>query len=94
MWKAVSTMRDTSDLEFVSWRVTAKNDDGRERIVMVKIEALAVANTPWTTANGALRHVRDAMETRGMSLVDSRQDRDELPNSIVYRFGAGGFVEE
>ena len=94
MWTAVSTMRDTSDLEFVSWRVRAENDDGRERTVTVKIEALVVANAPWTMAMGALRHVRDAMATRGMSLVDSRQERDELPTSIVYRFGAGGFVEE
>ena len=94
MWKAVSTLRDTSDLEFVSWRVRAENDDGRERTVLVKIEAITVIGTPWTPANGALRHVREAMETQGMSLVDSRQERDELPASIVYRFGAGGFVEE
>jgi len=94
MWKAISTKRETSDSEFVSWRVTAENDDGRARTVMVKIEALVVFGTPWTTGNGALRHVRDALETRGTSLVDSRQGRDELPTSIVYRFGAGGFVEE
>jgi hypothetical protein len=94
MWKAVSSQRDTSDLEFVSWRIRAENDDGRERTVMVKIEALAVANTSWTTGQGPLRHVRDAMQTRGVSLVDSRQNKDELPRSIVYRFGAGGFVEE
>ncbi|MDQ3673986.1 MAG: hypothetical protein M3365_06400 [Gemmatimonadota bacterium] len=87
-------MRDTSDSEFVSWRVTAENDDGRARTVMVKIEALAVAGTSWTTGKGALRHVRDAIETRGTSLVDSRQGRNELPTTIVYRFGAGGFVEE
>jgi hypothetical protein len=94
MWKAVGTRRDTSDPEFVAWRVKAENDDGRERTVMVKIEASVVAGTPWYSGKGALRHVRDAMETQGTSLVDSRQDRDELPTSIVYRFGTGGFVEE
>ena len=94
MWRAISTKRDTSDLEFVSWRVAAENDDGRARTVMVKIEAFVVAGTSWTTGKGALRHVRDAIETRGISLVDSRQGRDELPTSIVYRFGAGRFVEE
>ena len=94
MWKAVSTQRDTSDLEFVSWRIRAENDDGRERTVLVKIEALAVANTSWKIGQGPLRHVRDAMQTHGTSLVDSRQNKDELPMSIVYRFGAGGFVEE
>ena len=31
MWKAVSTERDTSDLQFVSGRVRAASDDGRER---------------------------------------------------------------
>jgi hypothetical protein len=48
MWKAVGTQRDTSDPAFVSWHVTAEDDDGRERPVMVKIEALAVAGTSWT----------------------------------------------
>jgi hypothetical protein len=94
MWKAVSTQRVTPESAFVSWLVKAKNDDGRERTVLVKIEEATVIGTPWTTGKGALRHVRDAMDTRGTSLVDSRQGRDELPMSIVYRFGAGGFVEE
>ena len=94
MWKAVSTEVDTSDQQFVSWRVKAASDDGRERVVVVRIEASTVARTSWTTGKGPLRHVRDAMETRGTSLVESRRDRDELPVSIVYRFGAGGFVEE
>ncbi len=94
MWKAVSTQWDTSDSAFVSWRIRAENDDGRERTVLVKIDASTVVGAPWTRGKGALRHVRDAMKTRGTSLVDSRQDRDELPTSIVYRFGAGGFVEE
>ena len=94
MWKAVGTCRDTSDPEFISWVIRAENDDERERAVNVKIEASVVSGTSWQLGEGALRHVRDAMETRGTSLVDSRQGRDELPTSIVYRFGAGGFVEE
>jgi len=60
----------------------------------VKIEQLAVVNTSWKTGQGPLRHVRDAMQTQGVSLVDSRQNKDELPRAIVYRYGAGGFVEE
>ena len=94
MWKAVSTKRDTSDPEFVSWRVRAENDHGAQRTVMVKIETSTVTNEAWTSGKGALRHVRNAMETRGTSLVESRRDRDELPMMIVYRSGAGGFIEE
>jgi hypothetical protein len=95
MWNAVSTKRETSQPEFVSWRVRAENDDdGRARTVFVKIATSTVASTPWVTGKGPLRHVRDAMETRGTSLIESRRDRDELPMSIVYRSGAGGFVEE
>jgi hypothetical protein len=94
MWKAVSTKRDTSDSKFVSWRVTAENDDGRARTVWVKIDASTLTSSKWMSGRGALRHVRDAMETRGTSLIESRRERDELPDSIVYRSGAGGFVEE
>ena len=94
MWKVVSTKRDTSDLKFVSRRVRAEHDDGRAQTVLVKIDASTVTNSAWTTGKGALRHVRDALETRGTSLIESRRDRDELPMSIVYRSGAGGLVEE
>jgi hypothetical protein len=66
MWKAISTERDTSDLEFVSWRVKAASDDGRERTVVVRIEASTVARTSWTAGKGPLRHVRDAMELGGL----------------------------
>jgi hypothetical protein len=78
MWKAISTERDTSDLEFVSWRVKAASDDGRERTVVVRIEASTVARTSWSAGKGPLRHVRDAIETRGTSLVDSRRDREKV----------------
>ena len=68
MWKAISTKRETSDSEFVSWRVTAENDDGRARTVMVKIEALVVFGMSWTTGKGASRHVRDALGGRRPSI--------------------------
>ena len=76
MWKALTTKRTTSDPDFVAWRVTAENDDGRIRTVVVKIEASVVDGSSWTTGKGALRHVRDAMETRETSLVDSRRYRE------------------
>jgi hypothetical protein len=93
MWRAVSTQREPDD-EFVVWRVEAEHDDGRECTVLVKISASTVANAPWTTGKGVLRQVRDAMETQGASLIASRQDSYVLPNSIVYRPDAGGFVDE
>jgi hypothetical protein len=93
MWKALSTKRDTSDPQFLSWRIRAENDHHGQRTVLVKIEATTVTNQVWRSGKGPLRHVRDAMETRGTSLVESRQDRDELPMMIVYRSGSGGFVE-
>jgi hypothetical protein len=94
MWSAVSTRRETSDPDFVVWRIKAKNDDGRERTVYVKIDASTVAYRPWTTGKGSLRLVREAMETRGTSLISSRRERDKMPRAIVYRAGASGFVEE
>jgi hypothetical protein len=93
MWRAVSTRRERDD-EFVVWRVKVENDDVREQTVLVKIDASTLASEPWTTGRGGLRHVRDAMESRGISLIESMQDRHELPNSIVYRPDAGGFVDE
>ena len=93
MWRAVSTKREPDD-EFVVWRVKAENDDGRECTVLVKIAASTVANAPWATGKGVLRHVRDAMDSRGVSLIQSMQDSYVLPNSIVYRPDAGGFVDE
>ena len=89
MWKAVSTRRE-SDPEFVVWRIKAENDDGGEQSVLVKIDAATVANTPWTANKGVLPHVREAMESRGTSLIESMRHRDVLPQSIVHRAGAKG----
>jgi hypothetical protein len=51
--------------------------------VIVKIAVSTVDNSTSTTGKGPLQYVRDAIESRGTSLVDSRRDRDELPLSIV-----------
>ena len=92
IWKAVSTRRE-SDPEFVVWRIKAENDDGREQTVLVKIDATTVAKTPWTAGeNVVLPHVREAMESRGTSLIESMRHRDELPQSIEYRAGDKGFI--
>ena len=94
MWSAVGTRRETSDPDFVVWRIKAKNDDGREQTVLVKIHASTIAYTPWTRGKGSLRLVREAMESRGTSLISSRRERDEMLRTIVYRAGASGLIEE
>ena len=65
MWRAVSSRRDTSDPEFVAWIIDAESDDGQFRVVKVKIDASTVDDGPWLTGDGALRQVREALETRG-----------------------------
>ena len=94
MWRAVSSRRDTTDPEFVAWIIDAESDEGQFRVVNVKIDASTVDDGPWLTGDGALRHVREALETRGKSLIESMRDRAELPKSIVYRSEVGEFVEE
>ena len=71
-----------------------ESDDGQSRVVNVKIDAPTVDDAPWMRGEGALRHVRDAMETQGRSVIASMRDRAELPKSLVYRSEAGEFVEE
>jgi hypothetical protein len=52
-----------------------------------------VANTPWTANKGVvLPHVREAMASRGTSLIESMRHGDELPQSVEYRAGTKGFI--
>jgi len=74
------------------WEGRAENDDGRVRTVRVRVEAHVVAAQGSVAGGGELFEVRDAIETQGMSVIEQRRYRAELPTSFEYRRGSSGFV--
>jgi hypothetical protein len=77
LWRPLSSWRDESDYEFVVWHVRAENDDGRVQTVLVKVDARTVADEQTFAGGDGLFEVRDAIETRGMSVVEQRQAPSE-----------------
>jgi hypothetical protein len=94
MWGSTTSWRDESDGEFVVWHVRAESDDGRIQTVSVKIDAGAVRFEEGPVGGRAPGEVREAIETRGKSVIEHRGHRMDLPPSFLYRRGFGGFIQE
>jgi len=90
VWRAVSSWRDESDLEFVVWHVLAKSDDGRIRTVHVKMDKVSVDEHTGPIGGSSSSAARKVIETQGKSLVDEN-GADLAPS---YVFGVGGFIAE
>ena len=60
----------------------------------MKIDAGAVRVEEGPVGGRAPAEVREAIETRGKSVIEHRGHQMDLPRSFLYRRGFGGFIEE
>jgi hypothetical protein len=71
MWGSTTSWKDESDGEFVVWHVRAESDDGRIQTVRIKIDAGAVKFEEGPVGGRVPAEVRETIETRGKSVIET-----------------------